>query len=187
MSSGTILIDGMDLRYLSRELIRQRLITIPQDPYILSGSVRLNLDPLGGSESDKSTLSDAALTKALETVRLWPAIATRGGLDADLDKQPLSHGQQQMLCLARALLQKGSILILDEATSNVDLETDKLMQGVIREAFQNHTVITVAHRLDTIMDSDRVAVLDKGELVEFEAPGVLLQREGSAFKNIHGG
>ena len=178
IEAGSITIDGVDLSTLPRELIRSRLITIPQDPFILSGTVRLNADPAGSVE-------DPSIINALNKVHLWEAVQARGGLDAQMSSQPLSQGQQQLFCLARALLQKSTILLLDEATSNVDLETDQIMQKVIREQFSRHTIITVAHRLDTILDSDKVAVMEGGRVVEFESPEELLNRP-SAFKELYG-
>jgi ATP-binding cassette subfamily C (CFTR/MRP) protein 1 len=179
MDSGTIIIDGQDLQTLPREIIRTRMIAIPQDPFILSETVRVNADP-GGQVSDEKII--AALTK----VGLWSVIEPRGGLDENMKTQPLSVGQQQLFCLARAMLRTSKILILDEATSNVDRETDQLMQRIIREEFNQHTIITVAHRLDTILDSDMVAVLDAGALVEFGNPKELLEQENSVFKDLHG-
>ena len=161
---------------LPRETIRERLITIPQDPLILITSVRLNADPSGD-------LSDERVVDALAKVRLWDTIKERGGLSAELNMQSLSKGQQQLFALARAMLRKSTILILDEATSNVDPETDRIMQSVIREEFKNHTIITVAHRINTIMDSDKILVMDGGRSVEFGSPAELLSRD-SAFRRL---
>lgn len=181
IDSGSLAIDGLDLELIRRETIRSRLITIPQDPFILSGSLRLNADP-GGNASDESII--AALTK----VGLWDILESRGGLEANMNTNPLSQGQLQIFCLARAMLRtgKGKVLVLDEATSSVDSETDLLMQRLIREEFSECTVLTVAHRLDTIMDSDRVIVLDAGKLVEMGSPEELMKREG-AFWGLRGG
>jgi ATP-binding cassette subfamily C (CFTR/MRP) protein 1 len=179
LDSGTILIDGVDLQTVQREEIRTRLITIPQDPFIINETVRVNADASG-------SVPDSVIIETLTKVGLWETINSRGGLDAQMKVQPLSHGQQQLFCLARALMLKSKILVLDEATSNVDGETDQLMQRIIRSEFKEHTIITVAHRLDTIMDSDVVAVLDGGRLVEFGPPQELLGRE-SLFREMHGG
>ncbi|KAL2071871.1 hypothetical protein VTL71DRAFT_13106 [Oculimacula yallundae] len=163
-TSGTILIDGIDLSVVPRDIVRSRIVTIPQEPFILSGSVRFNADPT-------STSTDESIIAALSKVGLWDILSARGGLDAEMTANPLSQGQQQIFCLARAMLKSNAkILVLDEATSNVDAETDRVMQRIVREEFKDFTVMTVAHRMDTIMDSDRIAVLDGGRLVEFKEP-----------------
>jgi ATP-binding cassette subfamily C (CFTR/MRP) protein 1 len=172
------LIDGLDLQTIQREEIRSRLITIPQDPFIINETVRVNADPT-------RTMTDATIIESLSKVQLWEAINSRGGLDVQMQTQPLSHGQQQLFCLARALMKKSKILVLDEATSNVDGETDQLMQKIIRSEFKDHTIITVAHRLDTIVDSDLVAVLDRGRLMEVGPPEVLLEKP-SLFRDMYG-
>jgi ATP-binding cassette subfamily C (CFTR/MRP) protein 1 len=178
IESGTISIDGIDLRSVPRDILRECIIAIPQDLFILTGTIRLNADP-----SSKRT--DEEIINALVKVKLWPIIETRGGLECDLNEHPLSQGQQQLFSLARAMLRKSKILILDEATSNVDVDTDTLMQQVIQDEFRDHTIITVAHRLNTIMNADRVAVLEGGKLVEFGEPQDLL-RQDSAFRKLHG-
>lgn len=200
LDSGSITIDGQDLCTLPREVIRSRIITIPQDSFILDGSIRLNMDPTGRA-------SDEEMVAALQRVKLWDilrrprASSSDEGYHDDVDiteesqlqretgtepdtlgarlkDAPLSHGQSQLLGLARALLLKdrSRILLLDEATSNVDAGTDELMQRIIREEFTRHTIVTIAHRLDTIRDADVVAVLDNGMLVESGAPDDLLAR-----------
>lgn len=181
IDSGTIILDGVDLQTVPRSLVRSRIVTIPQDPFLLAGSVRLNADPTG-------KLPDSTIIAALTKVSLWTILEERGGLDAMMTTSPLSQGQAQIFCLTRAMLRTGSkILVLDEATSNVDAETDQLMQRLIREEFRSHSIIMVAHRLDTIMDSDKIAVLERGRLVEFDSPEKLLE-EGrkSAFSELRG-
>lgn len=179
IQAGAIIIDDLDISKLPREIIRTRIIAIPQDPFIFADTVRVNADPFG-------IATDEQIIAALTKVQLWSTLETRGGLDAQMKTQPLSQGQQQLFALARALLRRtrSKILILDEATSNVDAETDKLMQEIIREEFRAHTIVTVAHRLDTILDADVVAVLDAGELVEFGPPGELLAMEHSRFRQL---
>ncbi|GES61683.1 ABC transporter [Aspergillus terreus] len=167
LQSGSITIDGIDLNNVSRQEVRSRLIAIPQDPFLLPGTVRFNASPA-------DTVADEEIIKALEKVGLWEHVQTRGGLDIDIDALALSHGQQQLFCLARAMLRSSTILILDEATSNVDGGTDEVMQRVIREEFANKTIITVAHRLRTILDSDFVVVLGHGCILEAGHPGGLL-------------
>ncbi|KAE8152270.1 putative multidrug resistance protein [Aspergillus avenaceus] len=179
ITSGKIQIDDVDITTISREDLRERLISIPQDPFILSGTIRNNADPLGHS-------SDEDIVSALQRIGIWETLQSRGGLDAVLLDHPLSQGQQQLFCLARAMLRKtdSKILILDEATSSVDSNTDAVMQKVIKEEFAGYTIISVAHRLDTIIDSDKVAVLDSGSLVEFDSPENLLARD-SVFKRMY--
>ena len=178
LQEGSIIIDGIDISALPRDVVRSRLNAIPQEPFFLSGSIRLNLDPY-----EKS--SDGVLIEALKKVQLWQTIDSQGGLSADFNIDMLSHGQRQLFCLARAILRSGNIVVLDEATSSVDRQTDELMQRVIREEFADRTIIVVAHRLDTILDFDRVAVLDDGMLVEYDSPTTLL-RTDSAFRRLYG-
>ncbi len=109
-------------------------------------------------------------------------VEKKGGLDADLSEDMLSHGQRQLFCLARAILRPGRIVVLDEATSSVDRATDALMQSVIREEFRGRTVIVIAHRLETIMDFDRVVVMDRGRIVEVGEPERLMRERGSRFR-----
>ncbi|KAI0136261.1 putative ATP-binding cassette transporter [Xylariales sp. AK1849] len=173
IDSGTILIDGVDLSTVPRETIRNRLVAIPQHPLIIVGSLRLNLDPEG-------LHPDATIVAALERVGLWTELEERGGLDTDMNSSSLSKGQQQLLALARAMLkQNTSVLLLDEATSNLDLDTDTAIQGVIREHFEAWTTVTVAHRLNTIMGSDLIVVMDEGRVAEVGAPGALLEKNGN--------
>ncbi|PQE04288.1 hypothetical protein CJF31_00011699 [Rutstroemia sp. NJR-2017a BVV2] len=174
---SSIVIDGVDLTTLPRQIVRSRLNAVPQDPFFLRGSVRTNADPYNQH-------SDTAIITALEKVHLWGLILTKGGLEADLDTEFFSHGQRQLFCLARAILREGKVVVLDEATSSVDPDTDKLMQKVIREEFAGCTIIAVAHRLNTILDFDRVVLLGKGEVVEIGKPDELLQRNG-AFRELY--
>lgn len=176
IEGGTTLIDGLDLGTIPGETIRERIVAIPQDPLILANmSLRLNVDPGG-------TKPDAALIAALKRVGLWDGLLSDrpGGLEAEITAASLSKGQQQLLALARALLLKEGkkIVLLDEATSNVDGETDAIMQRVVKEEFEECTVITVAHRLETIMGSDVILVMEGGRIVEAGPPGVLLKKDG---------
>lgn len=177
LEKGSILVDGIDISTLPREAVRSGLVAIPQEPYFLSGTVRLNADPF-------CTATDAAVTEALTKVGLLATFNDKGGLDAEFDIDMLSHGQRQLFCLARAMLCQSKVIVLDEATSSVDGETDKLMQRLIREEFANRTIIAVAHRLNTILDFDRVAVLEKGVLLECDEPMALVSR-ASAFKALY--
>jgi ABC-type multidrug transport system fused ATPase/permease subunit len=174
---SSITIDGIDISTLPRQEVRARLNAIPQEPFFLKGTVRWNADPYG-------LHNDAEIIAAISRVRLWPLVQTKGGLDAELDMEFFSHGQRQLFCLARAILRKSSIVVMDEATSSVDHETEALMQRIIKEEFSNSTIIAVAHRLDTILDLDWIAVMASGELVEFDKPQVLLNKD-SLFRELY--
>ncbi|KAJ5183506.1 P-loop containing nucleoside triphosphate hydrolase protein [Penicillium capsulatum] len=178
LDAGMILIDGVDISRIPRSQVRSRLNTVSQQPFFLHGTVRLNVNPEGN-------VADSVIIDALNTVNLWSHIESKGGLDEDMSEEMLSHGQQQLFCLARALCKTSQILILDEATSSVDSETDKLMQQVIRTHFQSQTIIAIAHKLDTVLDYDRIVFLDHGQVVESDAPQNLLSREGSAFRMMY--
>ncbi|CAI7603846.1 hypothetical protein PCG10_001957 [Penicillium crustosum] len=178
LTSGTITVDGVDISRLPRREIRSRINGVSQDSLLFKGSVRLNADPTG-NHTDRDILA------ALKSVQLLPAIEEKGDLDTDVDEIHLSHGQKQLFCLARALLRPGNILILDEATSNIDTKTDEIMQRVIREKFCNHTIIAVAHKLDTILDFDRIVVLDAGRIVENGEPYALLTEPKSHFSQLY--
>lgn len=177
---GAIRIDGVDIRFIGLHDLRSKISIIPQDPVLFTGPIRRNLDPF-------SEHGDIQLWKALEEVRLKALIQDLpGGLAAQVSEGGgnFSVGQRQLICLARAVLRQNKILVMDEATANVDPRTDALIQTTIRENFMNCTVITIAHRLHTIMDSDRVIVLDAGRIVEFDEPYQLMKSESSQFSNM---
>ncbi|XP_060530036.1 multidrug resistance-associated protein 1-like isoform X5 [Cylas formicarius] len=176
-SEGQISIDGVNVAELGLHTLRSRLTIIPQDAVLFSGSLRMNLDPF-----DK--YSDDDVWRSLEHAHLKDFVkGLPSGLHHEVSEggENLSVGQRQLICLARALLRKTKVLILDEATAAVDLETDDLIQKTIRTKFNDCTVLTIAHRLNTIMDSDRVIVLDKGRIVEFDSPAALLRRPETIF------
>lgn len=180
---GHITLDGEDLTKIPRPMIREKLSCLTQDPFLFSDSIRFNTDPVG-------RYSDDAITSALERVGIWSVITARVGegknpLDEKMDENFLSHGQRQLFCLARALLKESPLLILDEPTSSVDSQTDARIQEVIRSEFSNCTIIMIAHRLDTLLDFDKIAVLDRGTLVEFGAPQELLANEMGAFSRLY--
>ncbi|KAI9368784.1 P-loop containing nucleoside triphosphate hydrolase protein [Aspergillus egyptiacus] len=177
LHSGSITIDGLDISTIPRQEIRSRLNGVSQDTVFIKGSVRTNADPTGSS-------SDRAIWDALKSVQLLTVVQEKGGLGADIDDLHLSHGQKQLFCLVRAILHPSKILVLDEATSNVDSKTDETMQRIIREKFSAHTIIAVAHKLDTILDYDKVVVLDEGQVVECDDPYTLLTQE-SAFSKLY--
>ncbi|XP_012382272.2 multidrug resistance-associated protein 1-like isoform X2 [Dasypus novemcinctus] len=179
-SGGKIIIDGIDISTIGLHDLRGKLNIIPQDPVLFSGTLQMNLDPL-------EKYSDGELWEVLELCHLKEFVQSlprkllheisEGG-------ENLSVGQRQLVCLARALLRKTKILILDEATASIDFETDNLVQTTIRKEFSDCTILTIAHRLNSIIDSDRVLVLDSGRIVEFEAPQHLMREKGLFFEMI---
>ncbi|NXR89260.1 MRP7 protein, partial [Hypocryptadius cinnamomeus] len=179
MKSGQILLDGVDSQLVGLEELRSRLAIIPQDPFLFSGSIRENLDPQG-----KRT--DAELREVLEQCHLWDAVTQMGGLDSELGERgkSLSVGQRQLVCLARAILTQAKVLCIDEATASVDQKTDQLLQQTIRQRFADKTVLTIAHRLNTILDSDRVLVMQAGRVAELDSPAHLSQKDGSLFQHL---
>lgn len=176
-AGGRILIDDLDISKMGLYDLRSRLTIIPQDPVLFSGNLRMNLDPF-------NLHSDSEIWEALERSHLKYFVSLlKMGLNHEIveNGENLSVGQRQLVCLARALLRKTKILILDEATAAVDLETDDLIQATIRKEFAHCTIITIAHRLNTVMDYDRILVLDNGTIAEFASPSVLLQNKSSIF------
>ncbi|XP_037816429.1 probable multidrug resistance-associated protein lethal(2)03659 isoform X2 [Lucilia sericata] len=171
-NEGVIRIDGLDIESIDLYDLRSKLSIIPQDPVLFSGTLRYNLDPL-------EEYSDEKMWQALEDVELKEHVTkSLNGLDCAMSDggSNFSVGQRQLVCLARAILRQNKILLLDEATANVDPITDALIQNTIRSKFADCTVLTIAHRLHTVMDSDRVLVMDVGHAVEFDHPYLLLQK-----------
>lgn len=180
-ASGSILIDDIPIDSIGLSDLRHKLSIIPQDAQIFEGSIRENIDPTH-SYTDKEIWNALVLSHLKEHVDSLGSeglntMLTEGGNN-------LSVGQRQLMCLARALLIPSKILVLDEATAAVDVETDQLIQETIRSAFKDRTILTIAHRINTIMDNDRIIVLDKGEVVEFDAPANLLQNKESIFYSL---
>lgn len=179
-ASGRMIIDGLDLANYGLYDLRSKLTIIPQDPVLFSGTLRFNLDPL-------NLYKDFEIWRALELAHLRAYISSLDdGLDYKVSEYGanFSVGQRQLICLARAILRKSKILILDEATASVDLETDSIVQRTIRNIFNDCTIITIAHRLHTILDSDRILVLEKGEVRELDSPQSLIANQKSAFYSL---
>uniref|UniRef100_A0A3Q1HRQ0 ATP-binding cassette, sub-family C (CFTR/MRP), member 3 n=1 Tax=Anabas testudineus TaxID=64144 RepID=A0A3Q1HRQ0_ANATE len=173
-AAGEITIDKVKIAEIGLHDLRSKLTIIPQEPVLFSGTLRMNLDPF-------EKYSDEEVWKALEHSDLHKFVSNHPAkleLECSEGGENLSVGQRQLVCLARALLRKTKILILDEATAAIDLETDDLIQSTIRTQFENCTVFTIAHRLNTIMDYTRVLVLDKGQIAEFDTPTNLISQRG---------
>ncbi|XP_055006083.1 ATP-binding cassette sub-family C member 3 isoform X2 [Boleophthalmus pectinirostris] len=173
-AGGEITIDDVKIAEIGLHDLRSKLTIIPQEPVLFSGTLRMNLDPF-------DRYSDEEVWKALEHAHLHKFVSNQPAqllLECAEGGENLSVGQRQLVCLARALLRKTRILILDEATAAIDLETDDLIQSTIRTQFDECTVFTIAHRLNTIMDYTRVLVLDKGRIAEFDTPSNLISERG---------
>jgi ABC-type multidrug transport system fused ATPase/permease subunit len=209
---GSIHIDGLDISKIKLHALRSRLAIIPQDPVLFSGTIRSNLDAF--DEHEDSALRDALLRVHLVTAEeiesinnsssssgtATPVPPTPNGTTKNLNKNPflhlsspitegglnLSQGQRQLLCLARAIVSRPKIMVLDEATSAVDMATDTLIQRSIREEFGDSTLIVIAHRLSTIADFDKILVLDDGKVAEFGTPKELFALEDGAFRGMVG-
>ncbi|KAE9593921.1 putative xenobiotic-transporting ATPase [Lupinus albus] len=177
LQKGRIIIDGCDISMFGLADLRKVLTIIPQSPVLFSGTVRFNLDPFNEH-------NDADLWEALERAYLKDVIRRNPfGLDAQVSEggDNFSVGQRQLLSLARALLRRSKVLVLDEATAAVDVRTDALIQKTIRQEFQSCTMLIIAHRLNTIIDCNRILLLDDGRVLEYSSPEELLVNEGSAF------
>ncbi|KAG0646410.1 Multidrug resistance fer6 [Hyphodiscus hymeniophilus] len=180
LCGGTITIDDIDIAQIPLNQLRSRISIVPQDPHLFQGTVRSNLDPLGQHE-------DLALWDVLRRVGLYSSQTdTHFHLDASVDERGanFSQGQRQLITVARALIRNSRIIIFDEATSSVDLETDGRIQQVIVDAFAGQTVLTIAHRLNTIVDYDKVCVLEQGRIVEFGEPFQLWETQNSVFRSL---
>ncbi|XP_027186675.1 ABC transporter C family member 12-like isoform X1 [Cicer arietinum] len=177
LQSGRIIIDGCDISTFGLADLRRVLTIIPQSPVLFSGTVRFNLDPFNEH-------NDADLWKALERAHLKDVLRRNSfGLDAQVSERGdnFSVGQRQLLSLARALLRRSKVLVLDEATASVDVRTDALIQKTIRQEFDSCTMLIIAHRLNTIIDCNRILLLDAGRVLEYSSPEKLLQNEETAF------
>ncbi|ESO91182.1 hypothetical protein LOTGIDRAFT_153611 [Lottia gigantea] len=178
--AGTITLDGKNIEDIGLHDLRSKITILPQDPVLFSGTLRTNLDPFNIN-------TDEELWTALDLAHLKAYVSgLTEGLEFQCGEggQNFSVGQRQLVCLARALLRKTRVLVLDEATAAVDLKTDVLIQETIRTEFQQCTLITVAHRINTIMDYDRIMVLDKGKIVEFDSPSNLLLDPSTQFYSL---
>ncbi|ORY41910.1 P-loop containing nucleoside triphosphate hydrolase protein [Rhizoclosmatium globosum] len=180
LSDGTISIDGVDLKTLGLRQLRTSLSIIPQAPILFQGSIRSNVDPLNLHD-------DGTIWKVLEHASLSEFVASLNDkLDAPVHEngENLSVGQRQLLCLARAMLLRPKILLIDEATASVDIKTDAAIQKALRSSFSGSTILCVAHRLLTIIDYDRVLVLKDGQVSEFDTPDTLLKNPDSLFSDL---
>ena len=181
---GEVIIDDVRTSTLNIRALRSSVAVIPQRPFLFNDTLRRNLDPWEQHTDDD-------IWAVLEKVQLRSTFGSRGSLDEVLQLviteggHNLSVGERQLICLARALLQNAKIILLDKATANIDYLTDRMIQNVIRKEMAECTVLTIAHRLDTVLEYDRIMVLDNGEIVEFDQPDVLLQRRDGFLSELY--
>ncbi|KAI1889792.1 hypothetical protein AGOR_G00166580 [Albula goreensis] len=179
-AGGKIFIDNVDTSLIGLEDLRSNLSVIPQDPVLFIGSVRYNLDPFDDH-------SDEEIWQALERTYMKESISN---LPEKLDSavvengENFSVGERQLICMARALLRNSKIILLDEATASIDSETDSLIQDTIREAFQDCTMLTIAHRINTVLECDKILVMENGKAEEYDRPEVLMKRPDSLFASL---
>uniref|UniRef100_A0AAY4DK72 ATP-binding cassette sub-family C member 5 n=1 Tax=Denticeps clupeoides TaxID=299321 RepID=A0AAY4DK72_9TELE len=178
LSGGSIFIDGVNIAHVGLEDLRSRLSVIPQEPVLFIGTVRSNLDPWG-QHTDEQVWEALEKTHVKDMVSQLPH-----GLSSEVSENGdnFSVGERQLLCVARALLRRSKVLLLDEATAAIDSETDRLLQETIRHSFEGCTTLVIAHRLNTVMSCNRILVLDQGQVVEFDTPSSLLENENSLFR-----
>jgi ABC-type multidrug transport system fused ATPase/permease subunit len=179
-AGGKILIDGLDITTIGLQDLRSRLSIIPQDPTLFEGTIRSNLDPLNEH-------TDTEVWEALNKSQLGDVVRAKDGkLDATVGENAdnWSVGQRQLVALGRAILKRTRILVLDEATASVDSATDNVIQRTLRTEFRDCTVVTIAHRIPTVVDSDRVLVLSDGRIAEFDVPVTLLENKNSLFAKL---
>ncbi|XP_060566083.1 ATP-binding cassette sub-family C member 5-like, partial [Ruditapes philippinarum] len=177
VGGGSICIDGEDISKLHLSIIRSKISTITQEPVLFAGTIRYNIDPF-------SKYSDDSIWEALDKVHIKEKILQFDeGLEVMVDEngENFSVGERQLICLARAVMRSSKILLLDEATANIDTSTDAMIQETIRECFSDCTVITIAHRLNTVLHSDKIIVLDSGQVMECASPQDLLTNTNSFF------
>jgi len=184
LTEGEVCYDGILTNKINLDALRSSVTIIPQTPELLSGTLRRNLDPF--EQHDDATLNDALRASGLFSLQT-DGDETRLTLDSDIASagSNLSVGQRQIIALARAIVRNSKLLILDEATSAIDHKTDSVIQSTLRnELGSDVTILTVAHRLQTIMDADKIMVLDSGKIIEFDSPRDLLQKQNGAFKSM---
>jgi ATP-binding cassette subfamily C (CFTR/MRP) protein 1 len=178
--NGSIVIDGVDISQISLNALRSKLSIIPQDPVMFAATLRYNLDPFGEHTDDQiwNVLESTYMKDVVMNLKnKLDEVVKEGGTN-------FSVGQRQLICFARVLLKKPKILVLDEATASVDNQTDEKIQVMLREMFKDCTVLTVAHRLNTIFDSDKILVVDEGIAAEFDSPTNLLNNPTSLFRKM---
>jgi len=179
-ATGNILVDDVDIANIGLYELRNKVTVIPQDPMLFSGTLRQNIDIA-------KEFTNEQIWEVMASVSLNEKIETKeGGLDMIIteDGRNLSAGEKQLICIARAILKKNKVILIDEATSNIDIETESFIQNTIKEKLRDSTVLTIAHRLKTIIESDKILVLGEGKVIEFDTPQNLLDNSSSFFYGL---
>ena len=176
---GNILFNGKELREIDLKLLRSNITIIPQDPYIFQATLRSNLDPM-------EICHDEEIISLLSEVKMWDKFERDKGLDSEIEQggANLSQGEKQLLCLIRALLMKNKVVIMDEATANIDSQTEHIIQRLLKEKFTDCTLFMIAHRLNTILSCDKVLTLEQGEVLEFDDLSKLAEDPNSHFAQM---
>ena len=174
---GFISLDGLDISRVPLHLVRGAFTLISQDPYLFQGTLQRNLDPAG-------TLSRSALDTLIESLNIGDILSIPLDQQIALEGGNLSAGQKQLICILRAIIQKKKVILIDEATANIDLETEKVIQQVITKQFSDCTILTIAHRINTLLHSDRILVINKSRLEEYDTPSDLLANKESYFSRL---
>ena len=180
-TEGKILIDDVDISTLGLEILRNNLTIIPQDPALMEGSLRYNIDPLDKSE-------DNEIIKVMQKIGFDYIIKrNKDGLNQEISEggSNLSVGEKQLICITRAILRKSKIIVMDEATASIDYKTEEIIQKAIAELLNDSTFITIAHRIKTILNYDKILTLDNGKIVDFDTPKNLLNDKNSLFYELY--
>ena len=177
---GTIYIDNVDIRNIGLDILRKNITIIPQDSCLFEGTLKFNIDPF--DEVDNSII-----IKILKDIGFEYTESDNDIINKMIEQNGnnLSVGEKQLICIARALIRKSKIIVMDEATANIDIKTEEKIQKALKFVLDNCTVITVAHRIKTIINYDKILVLDNGEIVEFDKPDVLLKNQNSLFYELY--
>ena len=179
-SAGQILIDGIDISKIGLNILRNNISIIPQEPCLFGGTIKYNLDPF-------NKIDEKELLKVIKDIKL--ELDENNGNILDKKIKPggnnLSVGQKQLVCIARAILRKSKIVVMDEATANIDMKTENLIQFALSKVLEKSTVITVVHRIKTNINYDKILVLNAGEVKEFDSPRALLRNEKSLFYELY--
>ena len=179
-NAGAILIDNFDISRISLKLLRDKITIIPQDPTLFEGTLRFNIDPHG-------VASDDEIIELLQQASLLSLIRrSEHGLDQHIDSRGtnLSSGEKQLIWICRAIIRNSKIIVMDEATANIDTKTENTIQTLVNNRFRDATVITIAHRLNTIINSDKILIIDDGMVAEYDSPKVLMKDKASLLSSL---